>query len=103
MSGPLRRVVTIANPQGLHMRPAAAFAELASRFESTVTIHKGDQAVDGKNMVELLLLAAEPGTQLEVLVNGKDAADALEVLAELLESVPVEPNEDTVAPEGEPL
>ncbi len=61
MSEPLRRVVTVANPQGLHIRPAAAFAELAQRFEANVRVSRNGQTVDGKFWPELLLLAAEMG------------------------------------------
>ena len=59
MSGPLRRDVMIANPEGFHMRPAAAFAELASRFESKVTVSCGGESVDGKFWPDLLLLASK--------------------------------------------
>ncbi len=55
---PLRREITIVNPQGLHMRPAAAFAEKAGSFESSVIVFRDvSQPVDGKNWLELLLLA----------------------------------------------
>lgn len=94
--GPLRRVVTVANPQGLHIRPAAAFAELAARFESRVAVSREGQTVDGKFWPDLLMLAAEHGTALTLEVDGKDAADALEALAQLLaskfEDEPAAPN-----------
>ena len=96
MTGPLKRVVTVTNPQGLHIRPAAAFAELASRFESKVTVSKSEEAVDGKFWPSLLMLAAERGTDLLLEVEGRDAPDALDALAALLSSVfeeapPVDP------------
>lgn len=86
----LRRAVTIANPQGLHMRPAAAFAEMASRFDATVTVARGDQPVDGKNWLDLLLLAAESGSTLTIEVVGRDALEAMEALARLLAALPEE-------------
>lgn len=96
---PMRREIVIANPQGLHMRPAAAFAELAGRFESSVIVFRDEaQPVDGKNWLELLLLAAEPGTKLTVEVAGADAADALDALAEILAS-PTPPGEEGAAQE----
>jgi phosphocarrier protein HPr len=76
------------------MRPAAAFAELASRFESSVTVSRdGTRPVDGKNWLELLLLAAEPGTKVTLEVAGADAHDALDALAEILAS-PTPPGEE---------
>jgi phosphotransferase system HPr (HPr) family protein len=101
MTERLRRSVTIVNPQGLHMRPAAAFAELAARFDSSVNVCRDAQVVDGKNWLELLLLAAEPGTELIVEVAGPDAAQALDALAQQLASIPAPENgERPLSPKG---
>jgi phosphotransferase system HPr (HPr) family protein len=83
-ANPLRAAVVVVNPQGLHMRPAAAFAESARRFESRVSVWLKDRSVDGKSWLDLLLLAAEPGAELIIEVDGADAADALPVLSEIL-------------------
>ena len=80
----LRREVVIANPQGLHMRPAAAFAKLAQQYRSAVFVVYNDQRVNGKSPMEMLLLAAEPGTRLVVEVTGSDADQALNPLADML-------------------
>jgi phosphotransferase system HPr (HPr) family protein len=83
----LQRKVTIVNPQGLHMRPQAAFAELANRFPGSVHVIKGDLRVNGKSMLELLLLAAEQGTELIVEVtDGPGAHEALDALVAVLEA-----------------
>ncbi|HLW67012.1 MAG TPA: HPr family phosphocarrier protein [Gemmataceae bacterium] len=79
-------MVTVANPQGLHMRPAAAFAELASRFEAAITVTRNEQSVDGKNWMDLLLLAAEGGQQVAIEATGKDAGEAVEALATFLQT-----------------
>jgi phosphocarrier protein HPr len=97
----LRRSVRIANPNGLHMRPAAAFAELAAQFDSSVKLGRDAQTVDGKNWLELLLLAAEPGTELMLEVSGPDAPKAIEALAQQLASVPAPENDErTLSPKG---
>jgi phosphotransferase system HPr (HPr) family protein len=94
----LRRVVTVLNPQGLHMRPAANFAKLARQFQCTVIVRRDDREVNGKSQLDLLLLAAEPGTQLVLEVSGDDAADAVAVLAAALEAVSAGDEDDTVGP-----
>jgi phosphotransferase system HPr (HPr) family protein len=99
MNEPLRRVVTIANPQGLHIRPAAAFAELAQRFEAKVTVSREGQSVDGKFWPDLLLLAAEQGTQLLLEVEGPDAAEAVEPLADQLAAI-LEESSAAAPPQG---
>jgi phosphotransferase system HPr (HPr) family protein len=82
----LRRTVIIRDPQGLHMRPAAAFAKRAREYQSSVTVLRDDRSVNGKSQIDLLLLAAEPGAQLVLEVCGADATDALDALGALLEA-----------------
>jgi phosphocarrier protein HPr len=93
-SGPLRRTIVVRNPHGLHMRPAMAFARLANRFRSAVTIRRQDKAANGRSMVQLMTLAALPGTELVLEVDGEDAAAALPVLAAALEA----PSADAMPP-----
>lgn len=85
MSGEtLRRTVKIVNPSGLHMRPLTAFVQRARQFHSSVTVTKDAKTVDGKSPLELMLLAAEEGTELILEVSGSDAAAAIDELAGLL-------------------
>jgi phosphotransferase system HPr (HPr) family protein len=96
---PLHQTVTIRDPQGLHMRPAAAFAKAARQFQSTVTLRLNDRSVNGKSQLDLMLLAAEPGSELVLEVAGDDAEGALPFLAELIEAVAADgEDEDAVPP-----
>ncbi len=79
-----RTTVVVRNPNGLHMRPAMAFAKLAGRFRIAVTVTKQDRAVNGKSGISLMTLAALPGTELMLEVNGEEAATAFPILAEAL-------------------
>jgi phosphotransferase system HPr (HPr) family protein len=83
---PISRVVVIQNEQGLHARPAEMFARTALRFESQVEVIRGDRRVDGKSIIDLLTMGATQGTELIVEANGKDAAEAVEALATLVDS-----------------
>jgi phosphotransferase system HPr (HPr) family protein len=97
----LRRKVTITDPLGLHLRPLTAFAQLAGRFQSTVTVAKDNQRVNGKSPLELMLLGAQQGTELVLEVTGSDAPAALDVLAELLAAPGLEePPEAPLPPKG---
>jgi phosphotransferase system HPr (HPr) family protein len=91
---PLHQTVTIRDPQGLHMRPAAAFAKAARQFQSTVTLRLNDRSVNGKSQLDLMLLAAEPGAELVLEVAGDDAEGALALLADLIEAVAADGEED---------
>ena len=78
--------VTIANKLGLHARPAMTFVDTASQFNSTVTVAKGNQKVDGKSIMQLMMLAATQGTELQIIAEGSDAKNAISTLSELIES-----------------
>jgi len=83
-NGPVRTTVVVANPNGLHMRPATAFAQAARTYRAAVTVYNGDRRADGKSSLDLILLIAESGAQLVLELDGDDAAIALEPLAALL-------------------
>ena len=80
----LQRTVVVTNRQGLHARPADMFVKTASRFESKVEIVKDSERVDGKSILAILTLAAAEGTTLLLEATGRDAAAALDALAELV-------------------
>ena len=68
-----RRTVTVVNDQGLHFRPCQLIALAAQQHEGTVVLSRGSIRADAKSLLELLTLAAERGTDLELEVSGKDA------------------------------
>ena len=89
---PMQRSVFVANPQGLHLRPSAAFVELAGRFQSEIKVTHNNTSVNGKSVWDLLLLAAEVGSELTLEANGPDAPAALDALSELISTAPPEEN-----------
>lgn len=82
--GELVRVVTILNQRGLHARAAAKFVKLADQFVAEVTVVKGDMSVSGRSIMGLMMLAAAPGTDIEIRAKGQDAAAAIAAIADLI-------------------
>jgi phosphocarrier protein len=78
--------VTITNKLGLHARPAMAFADTAAQFQSDIHVIKSGNKFDGKSIMNLMMLAATQGTELEIAATGPDANDALAALEKLIES-----------------
>ncbi len=79
----------IKNRLGLHARPAMAFVDMASLFESVITVQRTDgegEAVDGKSIMQMMMLAATQGTELEITAEGADADDACDKLGSLVKS-----------------
>lgn len=74
----------IINRQGLHARPATDFAQAATSFASQIRVRFDDEDADGKSVMELMMLAAMHGAEIEVICTGDDADDALSHLASLV-------------------
>jgi phosphocarrier protein len=77
--------VTIVNRLGLHARPAMTFVDLASTFPCTVKVKKGDTEVDGKSIMQMMMLAASKGSQLEITAVGDKAEAACQALKKLVD------------------
>lgn len=80
----VEREVLLKSEQGLHARPAAIFVQLANKFDCDIVIRKGNEAVNGKSIMGVLMLAAERGSALVVSAEGEDAVKAVEELATFL-------------------
>lgn len=78
--------VTIRNKLGLHARPAMAFADTAAQFKSDILVVKNGNNYDGKSIMNLMMLAATQGTELEIAAKGPDADEAVAALQKLVES-----------------
>ncbi len=81
-----RGTFTIVNEQGLHARPAAMFVKVANRFHSEIWVTKDDEEVNGKSILGLMMLAAERGSQVEIVAEGDDAEAAIAELDRLITS-----------------
>jgi len=77
--------VQIKNAEGLHMRPAMQFVDVANRFECDITVSKDENSVDGKSIMQMSMLAATCGTRLKIKAEGADAKRAIDVLRELVQ------------------
>ncbi|MCI0333380.1 MAG: HPr family phosphocarrier protein [Planctomycetes bacterium] len=86
MSTPVTRVIVIRNEQGLHARPADMFVKLANQFNARIVLVRDNYRVEARNIMDLLTLGAGPGTELVLEAYGDDAQQAVEALAQLVES-----------------
>jgi phosphocarrier protein len=75
----------IKNAEGLHMRPAMQFVDVASRFKSEITVSNEETNVNGKSIMQVSMLAATCGTKLKIKADGPDAQEAVEAIRELVE------------------
>ena len=80
-------ILTINNPLGLHLRPAAQFVATANQFTSNIQVKNlthSSNFVNGKSLNQLMLLGVKSGEKIEVEVKGEDAPLALNKIKELV-------------------
>ena len=82
----IEKELTIVNRLGLHARPAAMFVRSASRHRSEIWVSKEGEAVNGKSLMGLMMLAAGQGSKLRIRCDGPDADKAMEELEELVKA-----------------
>ncbi len=79
-----RATLEIVNKLGLHARAAVLLVQASARYDAQVTVSKDGQAVDGRSIMGVMMLAAEQGSHIDVETSGPDARAALDAIAELV-------------------
>jgi phosphocarrier protein len=78
--------ITVQNKLGLHARPSSLLIKTAQNFRSEFKIVKEDMEVNGKSIMGVMMLAAECGSELELIADGADEEFMLDELVKLFES-----------------
>ena len=85
MSNPeICQTVTISNQRGLHARASAKFVKLVATFDAEVEVRRGETVVSGESIMGLMMLAAGPGTSVEICAYGEQAEAAIAALVDLV-------------------
>ena len=71
---------------GLEARPAALFVQIASKFESHISVIVGDKQVNAKSIMGMMSLGAIKGQVIEISANGEDEQEAVDALIEFLQT-----------------
>lgn len=78
--------VVVQNQVGLHARPATFFIQKANEFKSSVWVEKDERKVNAKSLLGVLSLGITKGTPINIIADGSDEKDAVEVLVSLIAS-----------------
>lgn len=84
MSG-LSQTVKIVNKKGLHGRASGMFARLAGTFTSDIRVSHEGETANGTHIMDLLMLTAHKGCEIEISVAGADQEAALTALVALVD------------------
>lgn len=84
----MEKQFTIKNPQGIHARPAGAIMKKAAEFPGEqITIEANGRKVSAKSITGVLTLGMKAGDTVIVSAEGEKAAEAVEAVGAVIESV----------------
>ena len=78
--------VTINNQVGRHARPATFFIQKANEYRCSIWVEKDDRKVNAKSLLGVLSLGIVCGTTVNIIADGADEQEAVDTLAELVNS-----------------
>ncbi|MBN8588981.1 MAG: HPr family phosphocarrier protein [Rhodothermia bacterium] len=81
----ITRTVVVRNRAGLHTRPSSSLVKAASHFKSDFFIEKDGFEINGKSIIGVMTLAAEPGATLHLVFDGEDENEAADRICGLFE------------------
>lgn len=73
----ISKSITISIPSGLEARPVALLVQVASRYESKITIESGDKTVNAKSIMGMMTLGLAAGEKVTVNADGVDEETAI--------------------------
>ena len=75
--------VIVQNEHGIHARVALRVFEKSKGLDSKVTLCKGCDKADGCSILNMLLLGAQKGSEIELIVNGGDEEKTIEAISDI--------------------
>lgn len=76
----------IKNKYGLHARPAALLVKVACKYNANIELSKDGMVVNAKSILGVMTLAAERGSEIEVIAFGDDAEAAVMDIQKIIEN-----------------
>lgn len=84
VNGAFSRELPIINKRGLHARASAKFVQTVVKYDADVRVSRAGETVGGTSIMGLMMLAAGPGTTIQVEASGAEAEAAVQALAALV-------------------
>lgn len=84
MSIKIEKELVIVNKLGLHARAATQLAQLAFKFDASITVHQGEKQAPATSVLGLMLLESSQGKTVKVICEGPDAQQAMDAVENLV-------------------
>jgi len=82
----IKTKVTIKNKLGMHARPATMLVKSATKYRADFRIVKDDMEINGKSIMGVMTLAAEHGSELQLIADGVDEEHLIKEITQLFEN-----------------
>ena len=79
-----QKTITIENKTGIHARPASIFVQTATKFKSKIQLQAKGKTIDAKSI--LMSMGLVKGTEVTIIADGPDEAEAVKALKDLIDS-----------------
>ena len=80
------REYVVANPSGLHARPASRLVQTAQKFKSSITLESNGKTINAKSMIKLMSGGITRGSTVKVTCDGEDEEESMAAVAGLFDS-----------------
>lgn len=82
----IKEVLKLEFKNGLEARPAALFVQIASKYESHISVIVNEKQVNAKSIMGMMSLGTLKGQNIEIVAEGEDEREAVDALVKFLES-----------------
>lgn len=76
----------ITDPFGIHARPAGILVKEIKKYASTVTVVKGEKAVNALKLIALMSMGIKQGDTVQITVEGADEDTAAAAIEEFFKA-----------------
>ncbi|MHC1748461.1 MAG: HPr family phosphocarrier protein [Cellulosilyticaceae bacterium] len=80
----IKETVNLQLKNGLEARPAALFVQIASKYESHISVVINEKHVNAKSIMGMMSLGAIKGQSIDLIVDGEDEEQASAALIKFL-------------------
>lgn len=80
----MKQIIKLELKNGLEARPAALFVQIASKYESHISVSVNEKQVNAKSIMGMMSLGTIKGEQIEILADGEDEEEAVTALINFL-------------------
>jgi phosphocarrier protein len=79
----IEKALKVTNKYGIHARPAERIVDIAGKSKSTVDMFYNGTKANAKSIINVMMLAVEPGAAVVFEIKGEDEDETLAALEKL--------------------